>query len=283
MLPRNMGGALLSLSTNAFPANALTECLEYVAHLGLAGVEVGSQHAERLALSPLELEHTLTLFRTLNLRPLSVHAFKGYGVSRLERLCDFAHRLGTGLIVVHCRHEEIVENPSFCADMLRRWNDWCRERGIILTVENSSIQPIQEFVRLFRAVPGLQLTLDVKHAYKPEKLGLTHEDYIRELGDRLANLHVSGIDRTREELGDGCPPGRDHVDWCSLAAALAARNYSGLVTMELTLPTWLSQEEQEQAYYDLPPASSECPTISHRLVLHGTRYFGRALRSCLAT
>ncbi|MGQ9662070.1 MAG: sugar phosphate isomerase/epimerase family protein [Kiritimatiellia bacterium] len=277
-----MSGAILSLSTNAFPREQLAECLEYTAKLGLQGVELGPWHAEQLAVSPSHLDEARTIFAKLGIRPLSLYAFKGTGVRELDRICEFAAKVSAGLIVVHCRHEEIVENLPQCAEMLHRWSNWCRDRGMILTVENSSFQPLDTFVRLFEAVPQLKLTLDVKHAYKPEKLGLTHEDYLRELGERLANCHISGIDRSREELGDGCPPGRDHVDWTKFAEDLVRRRYTGIVTIELILPTYLSEEDLERAYYDLPPAQPQSPTISHRLALHGTGYFRRVLAPCLA-
>jgi sugar phosphate isomerase/epimerase len=44
-----LGGATLSLSTNAFPEGELAGCLEWAARLGLAGVEVGPLHAQPLA------------------------------------------------------------------------------------------------------------------------------------------------------------------------------------------------------------------------------------------
>lgn len=272
-----MGDATLSLSTNAFAPDRLDACLQFAAALGLAGVEVGPRHGEGLHESPDAFEEARTAFRRLGIRPLSVHAYGKRTAYPLGDVCAFAERLGAGLVVVHCRHEALVEEFEAQVAHLTKWHDWCRERDMTLTVENSSIQPLEPFVRLFEAVPDLKLTLDVKHAYKPEKLGLTHVDYLRELGDRCANFHISGIDRSREPLGDGCPPGNDHVDWAALAADLARRRYAGLITIELNLPTYLSLEEQEAAYGDLPPADDALPTISHRLAKHAVGFFHRVL------
>jgi sugar phosphate isomerase/epimerase len=278
-----MGKATLSLSTNAFPPDRLMDCLSFAAARGLAGVEVGPWHAESLAKSAVRMREAAAAFKRLGIRPLSVHSFKACDVKGLPGMCAFAVKLGAGLVVVHCRHEQIVKDFKIQAAMLAQWDAWCRERGIVLTVENSSIQPLREFVRLFDAVPALRLTLDVKHAYKPEKLGLTHEDYLSALGGRVANFHISGIDRSRDELGDGCPPGRDHVNWRSLARNLTARGYEGLVTMEVILPIYLTAEEQERAYFDLPPASDALPTISHRLAEQATQFYRKALKGCLRT
>jgi len=271
-----MSKATLSLSTNAFAPDQLVSCLDFAAELGLAGVEVGPWHAERLHESPDEFEEARAAFRRMGVRPLSVHAYGKRKPYPLSDVCAFTERLGAGLIVVHCRHDALVEDFDAQVAHLTEWHEWCIERGIVLTVENSSIQPLAPFVRLFEAVPELRLTLDVKHAYKPETLGLTHVDYMRELGDRCANFHISGIDRSREPLGDGCPPGNDHVDWAVLAADLARRDYAGLITIELILPSSMTAEEQEAAYYDLPPAGDALPTISHRLARHGVDFFLRA-------
>ncbi len=272
-----MGKATLSITTAVFPPDELVACLEFCAKLGLAGVEIGP-HAE-LRRSPERLGELRGALDRLEVRPLSVHAWTQ--VEGLEEVCAFTKELGAGLIVVHCRHEKIIEDFDNQVEMLHRWDDWCRERDLILTVENSSIQPLEPFVRLFEAVPHLRMTLDVKHAYKPEKLGLTHLDYMRELGGRPANFHISGIDRAREELGDGCPPGRDAIDWEDLAADLARRGYSGLITMELILPLYLSPAERERAYGDLPPATAERPTLSHRLAAHGAAYYREVLAPAL--
>ncbi len=266
-----MGTARLSLSTVAFRAGELVPALKLAARLGLAGVEVGPAHAAELRGSPQDFEDARAAFARLDLRPLSLHAWRH--VDGLEEICPFAVELGAGLIVVHCPHEAIVAGLEAQASVLRRWNAWCRERGITLTVENASRQPLEPFAELFRAMPGLAMTLDVKHAYKPETLGLTHADYLRELGERVANLHLCGIDRSCEALGDGCPPGRDAVDWAELARDLASRGYAGLATVELSYPGHLTPGEIEAAYAGLRPAAIACTGLSERLAARGVEFF----------
>ncbi|HOX07954.1 MAG TPA: sugar phosphate isomerase/epimerase [Planctomycetota bacterium] len=274
-----MSAARLSLSTVAFRAGELVPALEWAARLGLPGVEVGSHHAEELQRSPEAAREATTAFQRLGLRPLSVHAWTE--VEGLGEVCPFTAELGAGLIVVHCPHEAIVTGLEAQVAALRRWDGWCRERGITLTVENASRQPLAPFVELFQAVPALAMTLDIKHAYKPETLGLTHADYLRELGDRVANLHLCGIDRSREELGDGCPPGRDAVDWAQLAADLAARGYAGLATVELAYPEHLSGGEIERAYAGLRPVAPDAEGASQRLSAWGVEFFREKLAGLL--
>ena len=267
-----MGHATLSLTTSSFPTGELKACLEWVAHLGLSGVEIGPHESQPLfEQGESAVKQTKDLFASLGIRPLSVHAWTQ--VEGLEDVCEFTRQLGAGLVVVHCRDESIVNDFENQVAMLKRWDAWCRDRDIIIAVENSSMQPLEPFVRLFKAIPELRMTLDVKHAYKPEKLGLTYLDYMRELGDRPANFHISGIDWAREQLGDGTPPGNDAISWDDLAADLALREYGGLITMEVILPEYLSVEEQEQAYFDLPKPTPGCSSISQRLTQHSAEFF----------
>lgn len=274
-----MGQARLNLSTVAFRAGELVPALEWAARLGLAGVEIGPGHAEELRRSAEAKRAALEAFERLGLRPLSLHAWTQ--AEGLGEVCPFAAEIGAGLIVVHCPHQAIVAGLEAQAAELRRWDGWCRERGVALTVENASRQPLAPFVELFRAVPMLAMTLDIKHAYKPETLGLTHADYLRELAPRVANLHLCGIDRSREELGDGTPPGRDAVDWEEIARDLAARGYAGLATVELSYPGHLSPDRIESAYADLRPATPDAENVSQRLSAWGVEFFRQKLVAVL--
>ncbi|MCX7806417.1 MAG: hypothetical protein N3A38_14715 [Planctomycetota bacterium] len=128
-------------------------------------------------------------------------------------------------------------------------------------------------MELFRAVPGLAMTLDVRHACKPETLGLTHADCLCEPAPCIANLHVCGIDRSRKELGDSTPPGRDAVVWEDLARDLAALGYSGPVTVELAYPSHLDTADIERAYAGIRPSMPGAEDLSRRLSAWGVEFF----------
>ena len=253
----------LSINTGAFAPDRILEALEWIPMLPVDGFELSPEHAHRMWASDAVRRTALRAAERSGIRPLSIHAWTQ--VEGLAQVCPFTAAMGAGLVVVHCRDEAIARDFDGQVAALSRWHDWCLERGLILTVENSSIQPLAPFVRLFEAVPGLRMTLDIKHAYKPEKFGLTHVDYLAALGDRVANLHVSGIDRARDYLGDGVPPGRDAVDWDALARELARRRYDGLATIEWSYPTHLEAASIEAAYADIRPATPDAITVSERL------------------
>jgi sugar phosphate isomerase/epimerase len=275
-----LANATLSLSTNCFVPQELEACLECVARLGLAGVEVGPRNAIRLFESAEEYAAAQRAFERLGLRKLSVHAWTG--VEGLELVCPFVEKFGGELIVVHSPPDKL--DADFEAEVrgLTRWDAWCRERDIILSVENSSRQICAQFGELFQAVPGLRATLDVKHAYKPETLGTTHRDFWPHLADRLANFHISGINRARDELGDGCPPSDDdNVNWREFCRDLTTIDYSGVLTAELSFPRHLSDEEIAKAYWDLGEAEEGFPTLKHRLARNGVAYFRERLGDVL--
>lgn len=276
-----MGKATLSLSTNVFPPDSLIPCLECAAGLGLAGVELGPRNAVRLQESADECAGAERAYGRLGLRKLSIHAWTQ--VEGLGEVCPFVESFGGELIVVHSPPDKLAADFEGQVAALREWDAWCRERGVILTVENASMQLVGPFVELFRAVPGLRMTLDIKHAYKRDELGTTHVDFMRELAGRAANFHVSGIRRPQTELGDGTPPtDGDKVDWRAFGAELAGRGYAGRLTAELTLPRHLALEEMEPLYAELPPATPEWPELGHRLARYGISYFREAFAPVLA-
>ena len=61
------------------------------------------------------------------------------------------------------------------------------------------------------------------------------------------------------------------------AEDLVQRNYKGLITIELIYPSYMSAEEQEEAYYDLPPATPDCSSIPQRLSLFGVNFYREKL------
>jgi len=81
--------------------------------------------------------------------------------------------------------------------------------------------------------------------------------------------------------GDGTPPGDDMISWAELAADLKRRNYDGIITIESHLPNYLSPEEQEGAYADLPDVDTEQNTISQRLSSYVAGYYRRELAAAL--
>lgn len=270
--------ATLSWSTGTFPEDELEPALRWADRIGVEAVEVSPRHAPAIR---ERFQRGEGWQNPARVRLASLHAWTQ--AEGLAEVCPTAQRLGVAVIVVHCPHERLTADFEGQAAQVREWTAWCRDHGLVLSVENSSRQPLEPFVHLFEAVPDLSLTLDVKHAYKPETLGLTYVDYLKPLGERVVNFHVSGVDRSRDELGDGTPPGRDHIDWAGLCAELLRRRYDGLITVELSINRDLPPDQLAAAYADLPaPPGVERPSLSQRLSFYGIQFFRKQFAPLLA-
>ncbi|MFW6158081.1 MAG: sugar phosphate isomerase/epimerase family protein [Planctomycetota bacterium] len=278
-----MRRATLSVSTVVFPEEDVLcrRHFGWLRSLGIGSVEVSKDDARACYADRASLGEVRREADRADVRLASLHAW--CGLDGVDEVCRTAAELGAGLVVVHCPHEALASDFGTQVQRATAYVRGCSELRMIPTVENSSRQPLEPFVRLFRAVPELKLTLDVKHACKPETLGLTHKDYMRALGDRLANVHVSGINRARDPVtGDGTPPGDDLVDWHQFADDLRDRDYAGLVTIESHLPNYLTDAEQEEAYADLPDVDTPRNTIPERLSSYVVAYYREHLAAALA-
>jgi D-psicose/D-tagatose/L-ribulose 3-epimerase len=89
--------------------------------------------------------------------------------------------------------------------------------------ESDFLNTIDQGLKLIADVgsPALKLHLDTFHANIEEK----HQgDAIRRAGKYLGHIHACGSDRGT--------PGKDHIDWQSIAAALKAIKYDGDIVLE---------------------------------------------------
>jgi D-psicose/D-tagatose/L-ribulose 3-epimerase len=102
-------------------------------------------------------------------------------------------------------------------------------QGIMLAIEplnrfeTSLINTAEQALEVVEGVnsPGLGVALDTFHMSIEEK---DLASAIRRAGPRLAHLQASGSDRGA--------PGNDHLDWRSIAAAIADVGYAGPICIE---------------------------------------------------
>jgi D-psicose/D-tagatose/L-ribulose 3-epimerase len=102
-------------------------------------------------------------------------------------------------------------------------------RGVVLAIEplnryeTSLINTVDQALEVVEAVdsPGLGIALDTFHMNIEEK---DPAMAIRKAGARLAHFQASGSDRGA--------PGNDHLDWQSIAAAIAEVGYDGPICIE---------------------------------------------------
>lgn len=106
---------------------------------------------------------------------------------------------------------------------------YAAERGRVVCVEplnrfeTDFLNTVEQGLKLIADVgsPALKLHFDTFHANIEEK----HQgEAIRRAGKHLGHIHACGCDRGT--------PGKDHIDWKSIAAALKATRYDGDIVLE---------------------------------------------------
>lgn len=106
---------------------------------------------------------------------------------------------------------------------------FCGERGVQLCLENvewSTYNRPGVFSVLSKALPDLKGVLDVKQA---RISGYPYEDYLSEMGGRLAYAHVSDFD----DYGKICLPGRGNFDFDTLVKRLKDVGFDGALLVEV--------------------------------------------------
>ena len=112
---------------------------------------------------------------------------------------------------------------------LRELSDYAGERRRIIALEpvnrfeTDFINTCAQGLEMIRDVgsPALRLHLDTFHMNIEEK---NQPAAIRMAGDDLGHFHACGCDRGT--------PGKDHIDWTGIAAALRAIRYKGDIVIE---------------------------------------------------
>ena len=158
---------------------------------------------------------------------LSAPYYTFHGVARVKR----ASRSG-----------ERDNFPAMINDF-RHISDFCEERGVKLCLENvewASYNHPGVFTRLAREIPALGGVLDIKQARISQ---YPYEEYLAEMRERLAYVHISDID----ENGKICLPGRGVFDFETLIKRLRDIGFSGALLIEVYTGDYDKEEELAQS------------------------------------
>jgi L-ribulose-5-phosphate 3-epimerase len=107
------------------------------------------------------------------------------------------------------------------------------ERGVVIAIENvwnrfllSPVEMVELIDRVNSPCVGAYLDIGnvLAHGYP--------EDWIEQLGRRIARVHVKDYDLQRPGAAGFCPLGEGSVDWPGVIAALRTAGYSGPLTYE---------------------------------------------------
>lgn len=155
-----------------------------------------------------------------------------------NRILDGAMGLGAECYTMHghfmLKTGAGIKNYERTASHLIELAELAKQRGISLALENVHYCMYNRVGLAAKLEPYLQgsslgYTLDIKQAVRAEE---DPYDYLDEMGERLANVHICGIDGSGAE-GVTCMPESSGFDFERLGRQLRAMNYGGPVTLEV--------------------------------------------------
>ncbi len=119
----------------------------------------------------------------------------------------------------------------------------CKQRGVTLCLENvewSTYNRTGVFSRLSSAVPALCGVLDIKQARISE---IPYENYLLEMGEKLAYVHISDLD----ERGRIRLPGQGTFDFETLIKRLKDVGFDGALLIEVYTGDYGDEKELKTA------------------------------------
>ena len=115
----------------------------------------------------------------------------------------------------------------------------CQDKGVCLCLENvewSTYNRPGVFGILAKEIPALRGVLDIKQARISE---YPYEQYLTEMGERLAHVHVSDVDGA----GNLCLPGKGAFDFDTLIKRLKDVGFDGAILIEAYKDDYARVEE----------------------------------------
>lgn len=154
----------------------------------------------------------------------------------LEKVLESANALGAPYYTFHgtARMKRAARLPNAdnfprMIDGFARILDVCRVHGVTLCLENvewSTYNRPSVFATLAKELPELRGVLDIKQA---RISGYPYQEYLTEMGNRLAYAHVSDID----DHGKICLPGKGSFDFDTLVKQLKDVGFDGALIVEV--------------------------------------------------
>lgn len=168
----------------------------------------------------------------------------------LEKTLESANVLGAPYYTFHgtARIKRAARsgiNDDFNAMIkgFREVSDFCEKRGVTLCLENvewATYNRVGVFKKLAEEVPALRGVLDIKQARISQ---IPYENYLQEMGEKLAFAHVSDVD----ERGKICLPGKGVFDFETLVKRLKDVGFDGALIVEVYTGDYGAETELKTA------------------------------------
>lgn len=173
----------------------------------------------------------------------------------MEKVLQSANALGAPYYTFHgtARVKRATRQPNAdnfpkMIEGFARILDVCRIHGIDLCLENvewATYNRPSVFATLAKELPTLRGVLDIKQA---RISGYPYEEYLTEMGERLAYAHVSDIN----DMGKMCLPGQGKFDFDTMVKRLKDVGFDGALLIEVYEDNYADPIELKQscAYLD---------------------------------
>lgn len=237
----------IGMSTACFYPQPLEEILPVIAGLGVTAVEIFFNTESEF--EPRFYENLGAQARSLGLDIVSVHPYSSLmegmllfsdyarrtedGMLQYQRYFECAAALGARYLTFH------GERDMGRADDPARWERKCAAYrrlcalasacGVTLAQENVAWCRSRDpaFLRaLYRDVPELRYTLDIKQAYRS---GQDWRTVLDVMGERLVNVHINDFSAEQSCL----VPGAGTMDYANFFSRLRATGYDGHAIVEV--------------------------------------------------
>ena len=177
------------------------------------------EYKRRPAGGLLHSQRSLGCAAALDGRYLPFHGGRNMGMTdtpeRWERKCGAYRRLCS--IASSCGITLAQENVA-----------WCRSRDPVF------------LAALYRDVPELRYTLDIKQAYRA---GRNWKEFVDTVGDRIVNVHINDFSAEQSCL----VPGAGCMDYADFFSALRRVGYDGHALIEVYRSNFASEGELARA------------------------------------
>lgn len=164
----------------------------------------------------------------------------------LEKVLDSANALGAKYYTFHGtarvkrasrsgKYDDFEKISEGFAQVCR----FCQDKGVMLCLENvewSTYNRPGVFRKIAENVPSLRGVLDIKQARISE---FPYEQYLTEMGEKLAYVHVSDVD----ERGKICLPGKGRFDFERLIKQLLDVGFDGALLVEVYNRDYKDEQE----------------------------------------
>jgi sugar phosphate isomerase/epimerase len=167
--------------------------------------------------------------------PNDVETLENVYMPKLVKVLSIMPDLDMRILTIHLWLDPRFLNRDAIAykvDFLKRLIERAKEAGITICLENLSETAVH-LAGVFKALPHLNMTLDMGHAQLLSKENTTY-GFIREYPDRIQHIHVHdnrGGNSPDDDLH--LPVGEGIVDFKRIFQQLKRIGYCGTMTLEL--------------------------------------------------